>query len=123
MDDGTRIISGGSTEQVYGGRFTGAVSLEMLAEAEYDGRPDIARVHFTDGAVTFWHQHPGGQKLLVVEGRGRFGTEHEDHILEPGTFVDTPPDQRHYHGAAPGHDAVILAITWGATSWEETGPE
>lgn len=121
-DDGTRIITGGNSEQVYGGRFTGTVRLEMLNEAEADGRPDIARVHFDAGAVTFWHQHPGGQKLLCLSGRGRFGTEEGEHELEPGTFVDTPPMQRHYHGAAAGHDAVLLAITWGATAWEETGP-
>ena len=62
-----RIISEGTTAEVYGGRFTGAVTLEMLDEAAHEGAPDIARVAFRDGACTFWHRHPGGQKLLVLE--------------------------------------------------------
>lgn len=117
-----RIISGGSTSEVYGGRFTGAVSLEMLDEAQHEGAPDIARVSFADGACTFWHRHPGGQKLLVLAGSARIGTEDGETILAPGTYVDTEPMQRHYHGAAPGADCVLLAITWGATAWEEVGP-
>lgn len=117
-----RIIEGGNTSEVYGGRFTGAVRLEMLGAAETDGRPDIARVAFDAGAVTFWHTHPGGQKLLVIDGLGRIGTEEGETLLEPGTFVDTPPEHRHYHGAAEGHDCTFLTITWGTTSWEESGP-
>ena len=61
-----RIHTGGEASELYGGRFTGAVRLEMLQEAEAEGRPDIARVAFTDGACTFWHRHPGGQQLLLL---------------------------------------------------------
>jgi quercetin dioxygenase-like cupin family protein len=117
-----RIIEGGETSEVYGGRFTGAVTLEMLDAAPADGAPDIARVSFADGACTFWHRHPGGQKLLVLSGRGRIGDEDGETILEPGTYVDTEPLHRHYHGAAPGSDCVLLAITWGTTAWEDVGP-
>jgi len=28
-----------------------------------------------------------------------------------------PADERHYHGALRGGDAVWLVITWGATLW------
>jgi len=117
-----QVNHGGEPTQVYGGRFTGEVSLEMLGPAEDGTRPDIARVAFADGAVTFWHRHPGGQKLYVLDGVGRIGLEGEEVILLPGAYVDTPPLERHYHGAAPGHHATILAITWGETAWEETGP-
>ena len=117
-----RIISGGTTSEVYGGRFTGAVRLEMLDEAPVEGAPDIARVAFDDGACTFWHRHPGGQKLLVLEGTGRIGTEDGETLLEAGTYVDTEPMHRHYHGAAPGHACTFLAITWGTTEWEDNAP-
>ncbi|MGI9186892.1 MAG: (R)-mandelonitrile lyase, partial [Gaiellales bacterium] len=70
-----RIVSGGTSSELYGGRFTGTVRLEMLDEAPDGSVPDIARVSFDDGACTFWHSHPGGQKLLVLEGRGRVGME------------------------------------------------
>ena len=42
--------------------------------------------------------------------------------LEPGDYVDAPADERHYHGAAAGHDCTFLAITWGTTDWENLAP-
>lgn len=117
-----RIVEGGDSSEVYGGRFTGAVRLEMLGPAERDGDPDIARVAFDDGAVTFWHSHPGGQRLLVLDGTGRVGTVDGEVLLPPGTYVDAPADERHYHGAAVGGDCVFLAITWGVTDWEDVAP-
>ncbi len=117
-----RIVSDGTTTELYGGRFTGTVNLEMLSDAETAGRPDIARVSFADGAATFWHSHPGGQKLLIISGVGRIGTEDGETELLPGTFVDSPADERHYHGAAIGQDCTVLAITWGATVWEDLAP-
>lgn len=117
-----RIVSGGNEAELYGGRFTGAVRLEMLDEAPDASAPDVARVSFDDGACTFWHSHPGGQKLLVLSGRGRVGMEDGETELAPGDYVDAPADERHYHGAAAGHDAVFLAITWGTTAWEDLAP-
>jgi quercetin dioxygenase-like cupin family protein len=90
-----RIVQRGEVSETYGGRFTGSVELEMLQPADADNRPDVARVHFREGAVTNWHSHPGGQHLYLVEGRGRVGM----------------PDRE--------HDAVWLAITWGTTVWED----
>jgi hypothetical protein len=43
-------------------------------------------------------------------------------ILAPGDYVDSPADERHYHGAAAGHACTFLAITWGTTQWEELAP-
>lgn len=117
-----RIVSGGTSSELYGGRFTGTVRLEMLDEAPDASLPDIARVSFDDGACTFWHSHPGGQKLLVLEGRGRVGMEDGETILEPGDYVDAPADERHYHGAAAGLNCTFLAITWGTTAWEDLAP-
>ena len=54
-----RIISGGTTSEVYGGRFTGAVRLEMLDEAPVEGAPDIARVTF-DVDTEPMHRHYHG---------------------------------------------------------------
>lgn len=117
-----RIHEGGGASELYGGRFTGAVRLEMLQEAEAEGRPDIARVAFADGACTFWHSHPGGQQLLVLEGAGRVGTADGEVELAPGTFVDAPAGERHYHGAAAGSNCVFLAVTYGVTDWEDRAP-
>jgi quercetin dioxygenase-like cupin family protein len=118
-----RIHRGGEQSSTYGGRFTGAVSLEMLHEAQWEGDPDVARVHFEDGAVTNWHAHPGGQHLLLLEGAGCVGTGPDGEVaLQPGTFVHAPAGERHYHGAQAGADCTFLAITWGTTDWEDEAP-
>lgn len=81
-------------------------------------------MHFLDGAVTFWHTHPGGQQLFVVRGEARVGTEADGEVrLGTGTLVVCPPHERHWHGAAPGNDATLLAVTWGTTQWETEAPE
>lgn len=124
-----RVVPGGDRSSVYGGRFTGAVELEMLnatppeIDAGVDG-PDTALVHFHDGAVTFWHSHPGGQQLYVVSGHARVGTHAEGEVpLARGTLVVCPADEPHWHGAMPGADTTLLAITWGATQWTDEAPE
>ena len=119
-----QVIRGGDRSYSYGGRFTGKVELEMLHRAESEGRPDVARVHFTDGAVTHWHSHPGGQLLLVLEGAARVGTEADGaQTLAPGDLVVAPPGERHWHGAAKGSSTALLALTWGVTAWEDASPE
>ncbi|HET6172344.1 MAG TPA: cupin domain-containing protein [Gaiellales bacterium] len=115
-----RIVQRGEVSESYGGRFTGRVELEMLQPAEAEGLPDVARVHFYEGAVTNWHSHPGGQHLYLLEGLGRVGMPDAVHELKPGAYVVAPPGERHYHGAARGSNAVWLTITWGVTAWEGT---
>ena len=90
-----KVIPEGDKSVSYGGRFTGTVELEMLHATPTDEEPDTALVHFKDGAVTFWHQHPGGQQLFVVSGQARVGTVADGEVqLAPGALV-TSPDRRH----------------------------
>ncbi|MFD1210468.1 cupin domain-containing protein [Arthrobacter sp. GCM10027362] len=113
----------GNKDYVYGGKFTGPVQLEMMLEAPDGTEPDIARVHFSDGAVTNWHSHPGGQLLYLVSGTGRVGNNDGEHTgIVPGTLVQTPADENHWHGADDGANAVWLAITWGTTCWHDHSP-
>jgi quercetin dioxygenase-like cupin family protein len=119
-----KVVTGGNRESTYGGRFTGAVELEMLNATPTEDEPDTAFVHFHDGAVTYWHSHPGGQQFLVVTGEARVGTEVDGEVpLATGTLVVCPPNERHWHGAARGHDTTLLTLTWGTTQWETTAPE
>jgi quercetin dioxygenase-like cupin family protein len=119
-----RVVTEGDKSVSYGGRFTGTVELEMLNATPTDAEPDTALVHFKDGAVTFWHTHPGGQQLFVVSGEARVGTEATGETrLQPGTLVVCPAGERHWHGAAPGGDSTLLAVTWGTTQWETVAPE
>lgn len=120
-----RVVAGGDRSSVYGGRFTGAVDLEMLhaGSSEDAAAPDTALVHFHDGAVTFWHSHPGGQQLWVVSGSARVGTEADGEVaLATGTLVVCPADEPHWHGAMLGCDTTLLAVTWGTTQWTDRAP-
>ena len=123
-----RVVASGDRSISYGGRFTGTVELEMLnatppeVDAGVDG-PDTALVHFRDGAVTFWHSHPGGQQLYVVSGAARVGTDETGEVsLSVGALVVCPADEPHWHGAMPSCDTTLLAITWGTTVWTDRAP-
>lgn len=118
-----RVVIDGDRTVSYGGRFTGTVELEMLNVGSVGDQPDTALVHFRDGAVTFWHSHPGGQQLYVVTGDARVGTEADGEVaLRVGSLVVCPADEPHWHGAMPGHDTTLLAVTWGTTVWTERSP-
>ena len=119
-----KVVREGSAAPAAAERFTGRVELEMLHEAAPgEDRPDVAHVHFHDGAVTNWHVHPGGQHLYVASGSARVGTEVDGEVeLAVGDLVVSPPGERHWHGAGPGADATILAVTWGTTRWEDEAP-
>jgi len=123
-----RVVNGGDRTTPYGGRFTGPVELEMLnatppdVDAGVDG-PDTALVHFHEGAVSYWHWHPGGQQFFVVRGEARVGTEADGETRLPaGALVVCPANELHWHGAAPGNDATLLTITWGTTQWTDRVP-
>ncbi|GAA4352159.1 cupin domain-containing protein [Angustibacter luteus] len=118
-----RIVTSVQPTSVYGGNFTGDVRLSMLSAAAEADRPDVAMVSFDQGAVTCWHEHPGGQLIWVVSGLAVVGTDEHSEVLQPGSLVEAPAGERHWHGAAAGEDAVLLCFTWGTTSWTDAVPE
>ena len=92
----------------------------MLQPAEADDRPDVARVHFFAGRRHELAQPSrGAAPLPPARAADGWACPDGEHELAPGEFVVAPADERHYHGAARGADAVWLAITWGATVWED----
>ena len=91
--------------------FTGTVWLDPIIEAPEPARIRALHVSFAPGARTAWHTHPLGQTLHVVSGIGRVqaagGPVRE---IRPGDTVWIAPGEKHWHGAAPGHDMVHLAF-------------
>jgi quercetin dioxygenase-like cupin family protein len=71
----------------------------------------VNRVSFEPGARTAWHTHPVGQGLHVQAGLGRVqlkgGPVQE---IRPGDSVWIEAGEVHWHGAAPGHTMVHLAM-------------
>src|SRR4051812_25765670 len=91
--------------------FTGNVWQDPIIEAPAPARIRGARVTFEPGARTAWHTHPLGQTLHVLSGVGRAQTWGGPvRELRPGDTVWIPPGEKHWHGAAPTHGMVHLAL-------------
>jgi quercetin dioxygenase-like cupin family protein len=61
---------------------------------------------------TAWHAHAVGQTLYLTEGKGLVQSRRGPvEKLRAGDVVVTPPDEEHWHGAAPDHFMTHLSIT------------
>src|SRR6266511_1250483 len=98
-------------------RFTGRVWLGPGLPST--GGTGMTVVHFSAGARTHWHAHPGGQFLYGVSGRGRVRSRGgPGHVLEPGDIVHVPAGEWHFHGGAPDSPVVHVAVNGGgAPEW------
>jgi len=91
--------------------FTGTVWQDPIIEAPAPARIRGGRVSFEPGARTAWHTHPLGQTLHVLSGVGRAQTWGGPvREIRPGDTVWIPPEEKHWHGAAPSHAMVHLAF-------------
>lgn len=80
--------------------FIGDVHVDMIVDHP-DARFSVGSVHFAPGSRNAWHSHAAGQMLHCTDGVGLVVTDDDVIVLRPGVTVWTPPNQRHWHGAAP----------------------
>jgi quercetin dioxygenase-like cupin family protein len=101
--------------------FTGDAWFDVIARGEDPSRIRVNMVRFAPGARNAWHRHAAGQTLHVTEGRGLVQAR-DGRVIEigPGDTVWTPAGEWHWHGAAPDHFMIHLAM-WEAP--EGGGPE
>ena len=100
--------------------FTGNVWFGAKAPPEDPDKDlNVLGVQFSPGARTDWHWHPGGQVIYVVSGSGTVVNRDGSRVeISPGDTVVTPPNEIHWHGAAPDAPMMHLSITVdGATVW------
>jgi quercetin dioxygenase-like cupin family protein len=72
-------------------------------------------IFFAPGARTFWHTHERGQILQVLAGSGFVCTRSgASRLIGAGDVIWTPPDEEHWHGAAPQSFLVHTAVSLGA---------
>jgi quercetin dioxygenase-like cupin family protein len=91
--------------------FTGEVWTDPIVQPAAPARLRALRVTFQPGARTAWHTHPLGQVLHVLSGVGRVQLAGAPaQTIRPGDTVVIAPGERHWHGAAPGHTFVHLAM-------------
>ncbi len=104
--------------------FTGDVRIDTLFQAPEPARVRGARVTFAPGARTAWHTHPLGQTLIVTSGVGRAQREGGPiEEIRSGDVVWFPPNEKHWHGAAPTtamtHIAIQEAVDGRVVEWME----
>lgn len=61
----------------------------------------VGNVYFEPGARSNWHTHPGGQILIITDGKGYHQIDGQSkEIMEKGDVIQCPPNTRHWHGAS-----------------------
>jgi quercetin dioxygenase-like cupin family protein len=100
--------------------FSGDVWIDPIARGEEPSRIRVSAVRFTPGARTAWHSHVLGQTLYVTEGAGLAQCRGGEIVkIRPGDVVYTPPDEWHWHGAAPEHFMTHISMTEGIPSGDK----
>jgi len=100
-----------ATRQAPADAFTGTVWQDPIIDAPAPARIRSTRVAFEPGARTAWHTHPLGQTLHVTFGVGRVQTWGGPvREIRAGDTVWIPPDEKHWHGAAPDNAMVHIAF-------------
>jgi len=99
-------------DKITNNNFTGTAWLNMVMENDSMYDMQIGNVTFEPGARTNWHSHPGGQILIVTEGKG-FHQEKDKpiEIIKKGDIIKCPPNVIHWHGASSSDTLVHIAIS------------
>lgn len=92
--------------------FTGAVKHLSLFKDNADATYTGSYVIFPAGARSFWHTHPGGQRLIVTKGTCWTGTwDGHKSVAHMGDTIWCPPNVKHWHGASPDGEMIHIALT------------
>ena len=91
--------------------FTGVAWVNMLVQPQDKLDASIGVVTFEPGARTNWHKHPGGQILVVTEGKGHYQERGQPvRIMQKGDVVKCLPNVEHWHGGSPDTKVTHVAI-------------
>ncbi|GEO06814.1 hypothetical protein AAE02nite_44780 [Adhaeribacter aerolatus] len=104
--------------------FSGPAWVQMFGDNNNTLNTSVGNVTFEPGTRTKWHYHPGGQILLVTNGKGRYQEKGKPvRELRQGEVIMCEPNIHHWHGAAPdsefSHIAVGTNTQKGAVVWLE----
>ena len=100
---------------------TGNIWLSELNVGDSTFDPSIALATYDPGAKLDWHIHPGGQYLLITEGKGYYQEKGKaGTIVQKGDIIKCLPGVEHWHGAAPNSTFSYIGVTpvqKGKTIW------
>jgi len=99
-------------EKVVSKSFIGDAWLQMLAPGDYIFNCPMYNVTFEPGARNNWHKHPGGQILLVTDGKGFYQEEGKPaRLIQAGDVIRIYPGVKHWHGATVNSQLAHVGIT------------
>jgi 4-carboxymuconolactone decarboxylase len=101
--------------------YTGTIWLNELNHPDSNFTFSLAQAVYAPGAKLDWHIHPGGQYLLITEGKGYYQEKGQPaRIVQKGDILKCLPGVEHWHGAAPNSSFSYVAVTpiqKGKTIW------
>jgi quercetin dioxygenase-like cupin family protein len=101
--------------------YTGTIWLNELNHPDSNFTFSLAQAVYAPGAKLDWHIHPGGQYLLITEGKGYYQEKGQPaRIVQKGDIIKCLPGVEHWHGAAPNSSFSYIAVTpiqKGKTIW------
>src|SRR5688572_25304257 len=104
-------------------RPTPAAWLMELHKADELLGSNIAVAEFLPNTRLAWHQHPGGQILIITDGVGYYQEKGKARqIVRTGDVIRCPPGVLHWHGAAIESPVTYVAISpaqKGGTVWAD----
>lgn len=99
-------------EKITNSNFVGTAYLHMMGARDTALHASFGNVTFEPKARTNWHSHPGGQILLITEGRGYYQAKGQPaQLVQKGDHVEIPPNVVHWHGAAPDSEFAHIALS------------
>ncbi len=91
--------------------FTGTAWVKMIVPDDRTLDCQIGHVVFEPGARNNWHKHPGGQILIVTDGKGYYQEKGKPiQLIHKGDTIKILPDLVHWHGATPESELSHIAI-------------
>jgi len=99
-------------DKITSSNFTGIAWLQMLVPNDSTYYTSIGNVIFEPKARRNWHKHPGGQILLVTDGKGYYQEKNKyAQLIRKGDVIKIPPETEHWHGASSESSLTHIAIS------------
>jgi len=93
------------------GMTSGPFLVQTILKSQVDGEITAMRVYLDPGNVSYWHRHPRGQMLFVLDGVGLVQNEGGAVVeVRAGGSVWFAPGERHWHGASPASPFSYISV-------------
>ncbi|MGJ1419472.1 hypothetical protein ACR79T_07585 [Sphingobacterium spiritivorum] len=72
----------------------------------------VSNIRLTANSYLHWHSLPGGQLMIVTEGKGYYQSKGKEVIkIQKGDVIETTPGLYYWQGAAPDADLEFISIS------------